>query len=500
MQPMTVRQVFYQATVRALVDKTEPGYDIVQRDLVLMRRSLVLPYHWLADNTRWQRKPRTVVAALEHTAQFYRRDLWADADRYVEIWLEKDALAVIYPVTSQYDVPLMVARGYASLSFLYTAAQYIAGLDVLAFIYHFGDHDPSGVNAAEKIEETLRELAPAAEIHFKRVAVTGWQIEKWNLPTRPTKTTNSRSKSWRAGPSVELDAIDPNTLRRLVRQTLDMHLPAEELAVLQAAEASEREIDHKLDPAITELDAGDLPRCILPAVSTHVWLARTKTIGGTRCRAPVTDSYRSSPMAATRPSINPGDCAPPSTPRAASSSQRGRPGLRRPARTRIVRPRAEDGRVRSGNRHFEPARHRTPASSRYRLCLSLPLAPPTRTRPPAPSAATARRRSMGFSILAAKLRTSARCGVSGLCGGLSPNGPSVGGLGRAGVAGQGDYHAAGVGSGFTPGTSLSIAHGFVGSAAAGWDGALTRVRLAGEKPNSCTARSIGFAVLSRMSL
>jgi hypothetical protein len=246
MQPMTVRQVFYQATVRALVDKTEPGYDIVQRDLVLMRRSLVLPYHWLADNTRWQRKPRTfrnVVAALEHTAQFYRRDLWADADRYVEIWLEKDALAgVMYPVTSQYDVPLMVARGYASLSFLHTAAQYIAGLEVPAFIYHFGDHDPSGVNAAEKIEETLRELAPAAEIHFKRVAVTGWQIEEWNLPTRPTKTTDSRSKSWRAGPSVELDAIDPNTLRRLVRQTLDMHLPAEDLAVLQAAEASEREL------------------------------------------------------------------------------------------------------------------------------------------------------------------------------------------------------------------------------------------------------------------
>jgi hypothetical protein len=120
MKPMTVRQVFYQATVRGIVEKTEAGYNKVQTDLVQMRRSRVLPYDWLADNTRWQRKPRTYIGieqALEDTARFYRKNLWADADAYTEVWLEKDALSgVIYPVTSMYDVPLMVARGYASLS------------------------------------------------------------------------------------------------------------------------------------------------------------------------------------------------------------------------------------------------------------------------------------------------------------------------------------------------------------------------------------------------
>ena len=39
MQPMTVRQVFYQTTVRNLVEKTEAGYSKVQTDLVQMRRS-----------------------------------------------------------------------------------------------------------------------------------------------------------------------------------------------------------------------------------------------------------------------------------------------------------------------------------------------------------------------------------------------------------------------------------------------------------------------------
>ena len=60
-----------------------------------MRRAEELPYDWLADNTRWQRKPRTfnrVEQALRDIARFYRKALWADAASYVEIRVEKDAL------------------------------------------------------------------------------------------------------------------------------------------------------------------------------------------------------------------------------------------------------------------------------------------------------------------------------------------------------------------------------------------------------------------------
>src|SRR5215471_11141296 len=247
---MTVRQVFYQATVQGIVEKAESGYAKVQTDLTVMRRAGELPYNWLADNTRWQRKPRSfdsVEEALRNTARFYRKNLWADADCYVEIWLEKDALAgVIYPVTSMYDVPLMVARGYASLSFLYSAAEYINDLDVPAYIYHCGDFDPSGVNAGEKIEEMLRELAPDAEIYFERLAVTGWQISDWDLPTRPTKHSDSRAKRFNSSISVELDAIEPNRLRALVQQAIEQHLPPEQFAILKAAEQSERELITRL--------------------------------------------------------------------------------------------------------------------------------------------------------------------------------------------------------------------------------------------------------------
>ena len=55
----------------------------MQADLVQMRLAGRLPYDWLADNTRWQRKPRSytsIEAALDETARLYRKALWAEAD------------------------------------------------------------------------------------------------------------------------------------------------------------------------------------------------------------------------------------------------------------------------------------------------------------------------------------------------------------------------------------------------------------------------------------
>jgi hypothetical protein len=244
-QPATVRQVYYQGSVRNLISKDESGYTKVQTDLVKLRRTGKLPYEWIADNTRWQRKPATFdgpESALKATAELYRKALWTEAEVYVEIWIEKDALAgVLMPVTSLYDVPLMVARGYSSITFLYSSAEYIKRLEVPAYIYHLGDFDPSGVNAGEKIEEDLRKFAPGAEIHFERLAVPEKQIEDWRLPTRPTKTSDSRAKKFGHEFSVELDAINANQLRDLVRSAIERHLPADKLKVLQEAEESEKE-------------------------------------------------------------------------------------------------------------------------------------------------------------------------------------------------------------------------------------------------------------------
>jgi hypothetical protein len=244
-KPCTVRQVFYQATVRGLIEKSEAGYDKVQRQLVDLRRTGRVPYSSITDNTRWQRKPVTFdspAEAVERTAASYRRAFWSELDTYLEVWLEKDALAgVLMPVTRRYDVPLMVSRGYASLSYPHEAASYMRELEKDVVILHFGDHDPSGRDAADKIEATLREFAPEVEIEFIHAAVTPEQIEECRLPTRPTKKSDPRSKTWTGGDSVELDAIEANALRNLCEDWIEYFIPKDWLGNLRAAEESERD-------------------------------------------------------------------------------------------------------------------------------------------------------------------------------------------------------------------------------------------------------------------
>jgi hypothetical protein len=244
--PMTVRQVFYRLVSRGSIAKTEAEYkQTVCRLLTEMRRDGSIPWGWITDFTRTMRKPRT-FSGLEHavqaTAEHYRRALWYDLDIRVEVWLEKDALAgVLYQETSRYDVPLMVTRGYPSLSFLHGAGEEIEEDGKPTFIYYFGDHDPSGVDIPRKVEAGLREFAPTTEIHFERVAVTPEQIERLGLPTRPTKATDSRSRTF-DGESVEVDAILPRTLRALCRRCIEGHLTENVLRAHRAAEESERQL------------------------------------------------------------------------------------------------------------------------------------------------------------------------------------------------------------------------------------------------------------------
>lgn len=241
--PMTVRQMFYRMSSGSYVDKTEAGYRQVQRCLLNMRRARAIPYHWIADNTRWVRKQasyRSMQEALTAWQENYRRDLWNDQNAHVEIWLEKDALAgVFYEITNEYDVPLYVTRGYSSETYLFEAAEGLKTIDKPKYIYHFGDFDPSGRDAARDIAARLRSFG--AFFSFDEAAVTEWQISHFQLPTRPTKKSDVRTKNWNRGDSVELDAIPPSDLRALVRSCIESHINTDQLAMTHLIEDQERE-------------------------------------------------------------------------------------------------------------------------------------------------------------------------------------------------------------------------------------------------------------------
>lgn len=243
---MTVRGVFYRVMSAGAVEKSENAYRRVQRRVLELRRGGDLPYEAIADGTRWQVKPTTwgsLDQMLDDAASSYRRALWHDSEVYVEMWSEKDAISsVISDVTGKWDVPLMIARGFASESFLWSTAQTIKAQRRPVIIYQLGDHDPSGVVAWQATQKRLRDFAPYADITFERLAVTPEQIETYDLPTRPTKRAGNAHAAGFEGESVEVDAIASRTLRAIVEAAITRHIDQDRLAALQLAERSERNL------------------------------------------------------------------------------------------------------------------------------------------------------------------------------------------------------------------------------------------------------------------
>jgi len=151
----------------------------------------------------------------------YSKDKWDNQKNYVEVWLEKDALAGIFePITRKYDVNLLVGRGYQSLSSLNDAANRFPNKDI--FILYFGDFDPTGLDIPRSAEENLVECFGISPF-FRRVSLTKEEIDEFKLPPAPAKTTDSRTYAFvqeHGNISVELDALPPDVLEEKIEDSI----------------------------------------------------------------------------------------------------------------------------------------------------------------------------------------------------------------------------------------------------------------------------------------
>ncbi len=244
---ITIRHLFYRLVGLGVIPKTESAYKLLCNHLSKWRRSEAIPWSAFADNTRWHIRHKTfdgIEDALRNTAENYRRNLWSTQPYFVEVWVEKDAIAsIVAGKASTFGVPVFVARGFASLSSLYSAANTFrnavkGGKQVI--IYHLGDYDPSGVAAGESILRAFRDDF-GVEVQFIRAAVTQDQIQKLNLPTRPVKTGDTRAAKWTGGECVELDSMPPAYIRALVEECITRHIDPRQWAILKQTEDGERE-------------------------------------------------------------------------------------------------------------------------------------------------------------------------------------------------------------------------------------------------------------------
>lgn len=248
--PMTVRGLYYQAEVAGLpgIDKSESAYRKVQAQVLAMRQQGRLGYDRISDATRMMRKPRTFdgwEAALEDTARLYRKNLWAGTDVEVELWIEKSALAgVIYPVTAEYDVPLMCTGGFSSETFAHDAVSDLRGSGRRLIVLSLYDFDRAGQDAAKSLQEKVERFGHDydVEVEFHRLGLSHDQVHSFDLPTRPCKRITPADRRWPFDFAAELDAIPPDTLRSMVRGAIEGWLPRRELDQLKCIEAAEREM------------------------------------------------------------------------------------------------------------------------------------------------------------------------------------------------------------------------------------------------------------------
>lgn len=85
---------------------------------------------------------------VQRMGHLYRADLWRDADQRCEVWAESRSIAsVILADCKEMAVDLFPCGGFASLSFVHSAAQqHNASADARPLIVlYVGDLDPAGV-------------------------------------------------------------------------------------------------------------------------------------------------------------------------------------------------------------------------------------------------------------------------------------------------------------------------------------------------------------------
>lgn len=230
---LTLRQLYYQLVSRDVIANKVSEYNRLGNVVSRGRLAGIIDWSMIEDrvrrpvyNTHWD-SPSHI---LNRAKDSYYRSKWENQDNYIEVWCEKDAVSnILEPVCSQYDVLFMANRGYSSQTAMYNGYQRFYFADTEGkniHLFYFGDHDPSGIDMVEDIQNRLGLFLYGQGDAFNqitRVALNMDQILQYSPPENPAKTTDSRYRKYveKYGEfSWELDALEPNVLSKLVEDSI----------------------------------------------------------------------------------------------------------------------------------------------------------------------------------------------------------------------------------------------------------------------------------------
>lgn len=252
---LTLRQLYYQFVARdafprsrGWLHETERGsgqlthnhqrnYDKLGKIISKARMAGLIDWDSIVDRTRspvlWSHEssPKT---AIQKCRQYYQIDMWENQPRRVEVWVEKEALVSVFKrICGEYDVPVFACKGYVSSSAQYEAYRRFksnAESGQSTTIFHFGDHDPSGIQMTEDNEDRLSlmleksyDVAMAADFEVRRLALNLSQVRTMDIPPAPAKLSDSRAKAYIeqfGEDSWELDALPPSELSSITENNI----------------------------------------------------------------------------------------------------------------------------------------------------------------------------------------------------------------------------------------------------------------------------------------
>ncbi|MBA7669103.1 hypothetical protein ES703_77231 [subsurface metagenome] len=229
----TLRQVFYRLVAALLIPNTEVTYKSLSRATVLAREQAIINPLCFDDRVRTSTggdygydSPEGFIEEqvdeLRDSPSTYTRRLWQSQAVLPIIWLEKDALFTpVNSIAERYRIKVYAARGYSSFTAVYQAAQEIDGYKPVR-VLQLTDFDPSGEDMVRDLQTRLHRYG-AEDFEIEKIALTHHQVSSLGLPPMPAKTSDPRYDRFAASygdNAVELDALPPDELERIVRDAI----------------------------------------------------------------------------------------------------------------------------------------------------------------------------------------------------------------------------------------------------------------------------------------
>ncbi len=256
-QKLTARQVYYQFVSRDWLENNVKNYKNLTVLLTDARYAGKVDWSSIEDRGREPSVPSdwsNIEGLVETAIRAFRLPRWRGQEHYVELWVEKQALAgILQPLANKHHVTLMVNKGYSSASAMKDAAERMIdacqeesdeGSQKTPILFYLGDHDPSGEDMVRDIRDRLIEFG-VEDLDVRKLALTMAQINKWNPPPNPAKLTDSRAKAYIeefGDKSWELDALPPRELTRLIQNAFTSVIDQPLMDAMIAEEEEERSL------------------------------------------------------------------------------------------------------------------------------------------------------------------------------------------------------------------------------------------------------------------